>query len=113
MVLGGETTVSVRGDGHGGRNQELALAAAIELDGAADCHLVSLATDGEDADTNAAGAVATGDSLSRARSAGLDPAALLDNNDSYSFFSTLGDLIVSGPTQTNLCDVMLLFCGKM
>jgi len=110
LVAGGETTVTVRGNGRGGRNQELALAAAGGLDGVSDALLVSFATDGTDGPTDAAGAVADGTTLSRAQAMGLDPAAYLANNDSYSFFDALGDLIRTGPTNTNVTDLMLILC---
>ncbi|MDG6989229.1 MAG: glycerate kinase [Nitrososphaerota archaeon] len=106
-VWGGETTVTVRGNGIGGRNQELALAAAIELKGTSGIALVSFGTDGVDGPTDAAGALADSVSFDRARAMGLDPRALLENNDSHSFFRSLGDLVVTGPTGTNVNDVML------
>lgn len=109
FVAGGETTVTVRGQGNGGRNTELALAAAIKLAGAPDVLLVSLATDGEDGPTDAAGAVATGDTCRRASEIGLDPADALDRNDSYAFFDALGDLIKTGPSGTNVNDLVFLF----
>ncbi len=109
LVAGGETTVTLRGDGRGGRNQELALAAALELAGRQDALLVTLATDGEDGPTNAAGAVVTGQTLARAQSLGLDAADFLARNDSYTFFASLGDLIQTGPTGTNVNDLTFLF----
>ena len=109
VVAGGETTVTLRGDGRGGRNQELALAAAAELAGLADVALVALATDGGDGPTDAAGAVVTGTTLERARALGLDPAAHLARNDAYPFFASLGDLLLPGPTRTNVNDLALLF----
>ncbi len=111
IVAGGETTVTLRGDkgGRGGRNQEMALAAVELLDGLRDVALVTFATDGEDGPTDAAGAVVTGDSLRRARALGLDPQAYLENNDSYTFFSALGDLLITGPTGTNVNDLAFLF----
>lgn len=105
MLLGGETTVTVRGDGRGGRNQELALAAALALDGVEGVVVASFATDGVDGPTEAAGAIATGVTASRARVLRLDPAAHLDRNDSNSFFEQTGGLIVLGPTGTNVNDV--------
>ncbi|HLJ59996.1 MAG TPA: glycerate kinase [bacterium] len=108
LVAGGETTVTVRGTGRGGRNQELALAAARTLDGIPGTLLVSFATDGTDGPTDAAGAVADGTTLSRARALGLDAAAHLANNDAYTFFDALGDLIRTGPTNTNVTDLMLI-----
>jgi hydroxypyruvate reductase len=109
LVLGGETTVTVTGDGRGGRNQELALGAALEIDGLADIAVMSLATDGQDGPTDAAGAIAFGDTIARARQLGLDAAAHLANNDSYAFFDALGDLIHTGPTLTNVADVVAVF----
>jgi glycerate 2-kinase len=108
LIAGGETTVTVTGEGQGGRNQELALAAALELDGLRDVYLISLATDGDDGMTGAAGAVVTGETLSRARSLGLDALDFLRRNDSHTFFARLGDLLVPGPTGTNVNDLVLL-----
>ncbi len=109
LVWGGETTVTVRGEGKGGRNQELALAAALALEGVPNALLVALGTDGTDGPTDAAGAVASGETVADARSLGLDPVASLDNNDSYPFFDALGDLIRTGPTGTNVNDLLFLF----
>lgn len=107
FVAGGETTVTVRGTGRGGRNQELALAAIPTLDGADGRLLVTLATDGEDGPTDAAGAVVTPDSAGRARALGLDVADHLARNDAYPVFDALGDLIRIGPTGTNVCDLVV------
>lgn len=109
LVAGGETTVTLRGKGHGGRNQELALAAVPELDGLPNLMLVSLATDGEDGPTDAAGAVVTGETAKRARALNLDPGAFLERNDSYHFFAPLGDLLQPGPSGTNVNDLTFLF----
>jgi glycerate 2-kinase len=109
LVVGGETTVTLHGDGLGGRNQELALGAAAELDGLKDIALVSLATDGGDGPTDAAGAVVTGDTLQHARIRGLDSADYLSRNDAYHFFEQLGDLLKTGPTQTNVNDLTFIF----
>jgi glycerate 2-kinase len=109
LVWGGETTVTVQGEGKGGRNQELALAAALAMEGLPGVLLVALGTDGTDGPTDAAGAVATGETVSRARSLGLDPAAYLGNNDAYPFFDALDDLIRTGPTGTNVNDLLFLF----
>ena len=109
VVAGGETTVTLRGDGLGGRNQELALGAVLELADIPNAALVALATDGGDGPTDAAGAVATGDTLSRARQLGLDPVDFLDRNDAYHFFAPLDDLLRTGPTFTNVNDLELLF----
>ena len=109
VVLGGETTVTVRGDGMGGRNQELALAAAIGLDGLKDVMIVGLATDGTDGPTDAAGAIADGETLGRARDARLDAASFLSNNDAYHLFQALSDLLLTGPTGTNVNDLTFVF----
>ncbi|MCP4606859.1 MAG: glycerate kinase [Proteobacteria bacterium] len=111
LVLGGETTVTVNGMGKGGRNQELVLSAAIGLEGLSDAFVVALATDGGDGPTDAAGAVATGDTISRARSLGLDPIGHLDNNDAYPFFDALDDLIRTGPTHTNVADLIFVYAS--
>ncbi len=109
LIAGGETTVTVSGDGLGGRNQELALAAALELDGLENVLLISLATDGDDGTTGAAGAAVSGQTLQRARSLDLDAADFLRRNDSYHFFAPLGDLLKTGPTGTNVNDLVFLF----
>ena len=108
LVWGGETTVTVRGDGKGGRNQELALAAALALDGWPDVLLMALATDGNDGPTDGAGAIVTGETVARAHALGLDPQAALAANDSYPFFAALGDLLRTGPTGTNVNDLLFL-----
>jgi glycerate 2-kinase len=112
LVWGGETTVNVRGQGLGGRNQELALAAAVAMEGLPEVVLVALGTDGTDGPTDAAGAVATGDTVARAHSLGLDPVAHLADNDAYPFFDALGDLIRTGPTGTNVNDLLFLFAFR-
>ncbi len=109
LVFGGETTVTVRGDGKGGRNQEVALGAVEGLSGLSSMILVSFSTDGGDGPTDAAGAAVTGDTLRRAASIGLDPQDYLRRNDSYNFFDPLGDLLRTGPTQTNVNDLSFLF----
>ena len=109
IVAGGETTVTLRGSGRGGRNQELALAAVADLAGLPDLALVALATDGGDGPTDAAGAVVTGATLDRARALGLDPAEHLARNDAYPFFDALGDLLKPGPTETNVNDLAFVF----
>ncbi len=108
-VAGGETTVTITGDGLGGRNQELALAAVPILAGLERVALVTLATDGGDGPTDAAGAVVTGETLARAKEKGLDPADFLARNDSYTFFSALGDCLKPRPTRTNVNDLTFLF----
>ncbi len=108
-IAGGETTVTIRGKGRGGRNQELALALVRELANVPDVLLVSLATDGEDGPTDAAGAVVNGETLQRGLEVGLEPEQFLADNDSYTFFSVLGDLLKPGPTGTNVNDLIFLF----
>jgi glycerate 2-kinase len=109
LVAGGETTVTVRGAGKGGRNQELALAASLAIDGWENVAVVGLATDGTDGPTDAAGAIAWGDTVARAREMGLYAVDYLANNDAYHFFQALGDLIVTGPTNTNVNDLIFVF----
>jgi hydroxypyruvate reductase len=109
IVCGGETTVTLSGDGQGGRNQEVALGAVAEMAGLNDIALVTLATDGGDGPTDAAGAVVTGETLFRASARGLLPADFLARNDSYHFFAALEDLFKTGPTQTNVNDLALVF----
>ncbi len=109
LVAGGETTVTLRGSGRGGRNQELALAAVHELAGMPDVLLVSLATDGEDGPTDAAGAVVSGETCQRGLSVGLSPATFLADNDAYTYFSNLNDLLKPGPSGTNVNDLMFCF----
>jgi len=109
LVWGGETIVRVRGEGKGGRNQELALAAALAMEGLPGIVLVALGTDGTDGPTDAAGAVATGETITRARSLGLEPEIYLDHNNSYVFFEFLDDLIRTGPTGTNVNDLLMIF----
>jgi len=109
LLAGGETTVTLKGNGKGGRNQELALGAVDALDGLQSVILVSLATDGEDGPTDAAGAVVTGDSAQRAERLGMSAADYLSRNDAYAFFDALGDLIRIGPSGTNVNDLALCF----
>jgi glycerate 2-kinase len=108
LLWGGETTVTVRGSGRGGRNQELALAAAIALEGEDGILLAALGTDGSDGPTDAAGGLVDGGTAERARAAGLDVAASLEANDSYRALRAAGDLLVTGPTGTNVNDVALV-----
>ena len=108
LLWGGETTVTVRGNGTGGRNQELALAAALALDGLPDVALLALATDGTDGPTDAAGAVVDGATASHARALGIDLHAALLNNDAYPALAALGALLHTGPTGTNVNDLLLM-----
>jgi glycerate 2-kinase len=107
LVYGGETTVTVRGTGTGGRNQELALGAAIAMDGIPGMAVVSLGTDGIDGPTDAAGAVADGDSISKARAHGIDASSVLAANDAYTFWKSIGGLVRTGPTGTNVMDIIV------
>lgn len=111
VLSGGETTVTVRGTGRGGRNQELALSAVRGLSGQPRILLASLGTDGIDGPTDAAGALVTGETIKRANAIGLDPDAALRNNDSHGFFRALGDLLITGPTGTNVMDLQMLLIG--
>jgi hydroxypyruvate reductase len=111
FIVGGETTVTLRGDGKGGRNQELALASAISLDGWDRVLIASLATDGTDGPTDAAGAFADGGTLARASRLGLDAEAYLNRNDAFHFFQELGDLLITGPTKTNVNDLILVLAN--
>ena len=106
VIAGGESTVTVRGPGKGGRNQEVALAAAIAIEGQPNLVISTFATDGVDGPTDAAGATVTGQTVARARALGLDPQTSLDHNDAYTFFAALGDLVLTGPTGTNVNDLL-------
>jgi glycerate 2-kinase len=108
VISGGETTVTIRGQGKGGRNQEFALASVIDIAGLENVVILSAGTDGSDGPTDAAGAIADGTSLNRAMSKGLDPQACLRNNDSYRFFDALDDLVKTGPTGTNVADIQII-----
>ena len=105
LLSGGETTVTVRGQGRGGRNLEFLLALAVALNGAGDIWALAGDSDGIDGSEDNAGAFVTPDSLARARAAGLDPLARLDDNDGYGFFQALDDLVITGPTLTNVNDL--------
>jgi glycerate 2-kinase len=108
LVAGGETTVTVMGKGKGGRNQEIALGAALKIGKMGGVVVASISTDGVDGPTDAAGAVVDGRTLQRAHDSGLKPREYLANNDSYMFFSKLGDLVFTDPTGTNVCDVAVV-----
>ena len=112
VIAGGETTVTVRGSGKGGRNQEMALAAAQLLRGWSPVVFFSGGTDGTDGPTDAAGAVADGDTIDRAESQGLSAISYLKDNDAYHFFKPLGDLVMTGPTGTNVADVAFVLVGE-
>ena len=108
LIAGGETTVTIQGDGIGGRNQELALAAVPELAGLENALLITLASDGEDGPTDAAGAIVNSETLQRAEKLGLTAADYLSRNDAYHFFEQLDDLLKIGPTGTNVNDLVFL-----
>jgi glycerate 2-kinase len=107
LIAGGETTVTVHGKGKGGRNQEFALSAAVQMDGMPGMAVLSAGTDGIDGPTDAAGAYADGTTISRAAALGLSPLGHLDRNDAYPFLQALSDLIVTGPTGTNVTDIAI------
>ncbi len=111
LLLGGETTVTVRGTGKGGRNQELALAAAVALEGQDGVLVASMGTDGVDGPTDAAGAVVDGLTVSRGRASGLTAREHLTSNDSYSFLQATEDLLLIGPTGTNVGDVVVVLAA--
>jgi hydroxypyruvate reductase len=108
LISGGECTVTVRGKGRGGRCAEFLLALATELDGSADIHALACDTDGIDGSEDNAGAVVGPNTLTRATALGLDARQNLANNDGYGFFSALGDLVVTGPTRTNVNDYRVI-----
>jgi glycerate 2-kinase len=107
LIAGGETTLVVKGSGMGGRNQEFALVAAHELEGEEGSVVLAAGTDGTDGPTDAAGAFADGTTLVRSRDRGFDPSAYLENNDAYNLFDKLGDLLKTGPTGTNVMDLVV------
>ncbi len=113
LVWGGETTVPLRGTGRGGRNQELALAAALALDGQPGVAMMALATDGTDGPTDAAGGMIDSSTIDRARQLGLDPLAALANNDAYPFLQAAGDLMCIGPTGTNVNDLLVILIDRI
>jgi glycerate 2-kinase len=108
IISGGETTVTIEGKGLGGRNQEFVLAAALDIEGLNDVVILSGGTDGNDGPTDAAGAIADGTTISRASKLGLNAYKHLCDNNSYNFFKPLGDLLITGPTNTNVMDLRVL-----
>jgi len=118
LLCGGETTVTVRGTGMGGRNQELALAFALEIEGEQGLALLSAGTDGTDGPNDAAGAMVDGETAARARDLGIDPRSYLDNNDSYTFFQNFDTAtgvqshFKTGPTGTNVMDIQIVLLNK-
>ncbi len=112
LMLAGETTVTVRGAGRGGRNQELALAAAIALEGWPNAAVCAFGTDGRDGPTDAAGAVVDGGTVARVRDSGRDPRTALADNDAYHALQASGDLMITGPTGTNVADLYFMLVDK-
>jgi len=112
LLSGGETTVSLRGSGRGGRNAEFLLALVVALDGHPGIHAIACDTDGIDGTEDNAGAIAGPDSLARGRTKGLDAKAMLANNDGYGFFAGIGDLVVTGPTRTNVNDFRVILVER-
>jgi hydroxypyruvate reductase len=110
LLAGGELTLVVKGSGLGGRNQELALACAVLLQKTAGLTVLAAGTDGTDGPTDAAGAFADGETVDRARRLRLDANAVLANNDSYRLLDALGDLLRTGPTGTNVNDLLIGLC---
>jgi hydroxypyruvate reductase len=109
VIAGGETTVTIRGTGLGGRNQEFTLAAALDIAGLKNVLILSAGTDGADGPTDAAGAMADGTTITR----GHNAVEMLANNDSYHFFEPLGDLVKTGPTGTNVADIQILLVSPL
>lgn len=113
LLSGGETTVTIKGNGLGGRNMELALASSLELSGLPYTVLLSAGTDGTDGPTNAAGAFAAGSTEFRAKNRGLSPKQYMSRNDSYNFFKEINDLFITGPTGTNVMDMQIMLVGQV
>ena len=109
VILGGETTVTVTGNGKGGRNQEMALAASIAIQGLRDVAILCFGTDGSDGPTDAAGGLVDGNTVTRASSMGIDASRYLAENNSYEFLRAVDGLVVTGPTRTNVNDLALVF----
>ncbi|NIR47227.1 glycerate kinase [candidate division KSB1 bacterium] len=112
VISGGETTVTIRGDGKGGRNQEFVLAAALDIAGLHSVVILSGGTDGTDGPTDAAGAICDGRTVERASEQGLNARQHLSNNDAYPFFKKLDDLLMTGPTNTNVIDLRLVLVDQ-
>jgi glycerate 2-kinase len=109
LILGGETTVTVRGQGKGGRNQEIALSAGLAMQGLERALVVGLATDGSDGPVDASGGFADGRSAERGRQVGMDPRDYLADNDAFTYLTATGDILVTGPTNTNVNDLLFVF----
>ncbi len=111
IIAGGETTVTVKGNGFGGRNLEFILSLAMEIDGLKNTVVFSAGTDGTDGNTDAAGAIADGYTVMRAKEMHMDPEVYLHDNNSYPFFKGLNDLVITGPTKTNVMDIIVVLVG--
>lgn len=111
VIMGGETIVHLKGNGKGGRNQEIALAAAIGMSGLKNAAFISVGSDGTDGPTDAAGGIVDGGSAQRMKDSGVNPNESLDNNDAYNALSSAGDLVITGATGTNVNDISILICG--
>ncbi|MFN3479443.1 MAG: glycerate kinase [Thermodesulfovibrionales bacterium] len=111
LISGGETIVTVKGNGLGGRNMELALSFAMEIEGTDRITLLSAGTDGTDGPTDAAGAIVDGKTIRKAKAIGLNPEEYLNDNDSYNFFKKIGELFITGPTGTNVMDIQIMVIG--
>jgi glycerate-2-kinase len=109
LLAGGETTVTVKGNGKGGRNQETALSAALQIKGCPNCLFISLATDGEDGPTDAAGAAVNGWTIDEGSALGMNAEDYLARNNAYNYLDRLGSLIKIGPTGTNVNDLVFIF----
>ena len=112
FIAGGETVVTLKGSGKGGRNQEIALSAALQIDGIRNAAVFSIGSDGTDGPTDAAGGYADGDTADAIRGCGLDPIRLLGDNDSYTALKSANGLIITGPTGTNVNDVAVILVNK-
>jgi len=112
VISGGETTVTLRGNGLGGRNQEFVLAAAIDISGLPETVILSAGTDGTDGPTNAAGAICDGETIQRAVKLNANPQVFFNANDSYRFFEKIGDLLITGATNTNVMDLRIMLLGS-
>ncbi|WP_434223488.1 glycerate kinase type-2 family protein [Fervidobacterium gondwanense] len=112
VILGGETIVHVKGNGKGGRNQELALSFALAIESIEGIALCSFGTDGTDGPTDAAGGIVDGTTASKTRNAGYNPELMLENNDSYNVLRIAGDLLITGPTGTNVNDLIVMVVGE-
>ncbi|MDI6890761.1 MAG: glycerate kinase [Thermodesulfovibrionales bacterium] len=112
LISGGETTVTVKGNGVGGRNMELALSFAMEIEGIDGIILLSAGTDGTNGPTDAAGAIIDGYTVKKAKAIGLNPKKYLNNNDSYNFFKKIDGLFITGPTGTNVMDIQIILVGS-